>query len=301
MASLAPVVVSTYTRLGHLMRTVEALLANDLASKTSVTFLSDGPRKGDEAAVDKVRDYLSQVSGFGELIVIQRDTNDRVANNRGGMASLLAERGKMIFLEEDIVTAPGFIRYMNEALEFYENKPEVISISGYCPPIDIPSHLTCDNFFMKRFSAWGFATWASKFDPFGFEVDKAEARTLLASKKRLQDFCSRGPDLEGMLKSEVSGEIDALDVKVMFSNFKNNTYCSYPVCSFVQNAGFDGSGMHCGKSNRFDHLSLNTKRSGFEFEQEVFEDPAVLRANFRFRTTSIKQKAKQAFLGLLKN
>jgi hypothetical protein len=51
--------------------------------------------------------------------------------------SMLAHRyGKVIVLEDDLVTSPYFLHYMNEALSIYENDDRVMHIAGYIPPIN---------------------------------------------------------------------------------------------------------------------------------------------------------------------
>ena len=288
--SLAPIGISTYIRIDHLRQTVNALLKNELADQSVVYFFSDAPQEGHERQVAQVREYIRTVKGFSEVVLIERKSNSRVFNNREGMRSVLQKHGRIIFLEEDIVTAPGFLRYMNESLEFYQHNPKVLSVIGYCPPISIPHDLRSDNFFLKRFSAWGFGTWSHKFDPFGFQISETEVSKVFGSIRLRARFKSRGVDMLDMLKREVRGDIDALDVKVMFSNFLNDTYCSYPTESFVQNIGFDGTGVHCGVTNKFVHEGLCEKIKGFSFSEFVEEDERILKENYKFRARGWRSK-----------
>ena len=55
---LAPIGVITYSRLQHLMQTIEALQRNTLAEKSELYIFSDGPKPGDEDKIRKVRDYI---------------------------------------------------------------------------------------------------------------------------------------------------------------------------------------------------------------------------------------------------
>lgn len=293
MDDLAPVCITVYTRLEHIKLTVAALAKNNLAKESTVIFLSDAPRDGDEQAVRNMRSFLSSVQSSGcfkEVRVVKRTTNNRMFNGRDGMREALDEFGKFIYLEEDVVVNQGFLKYMNDALNFYQQDENVISISGYRPPFSIPGDLPNDNFFLKRFNGWGFATWAHKFDPFGFEISEKYAWKVLRSYRLRRQFKSRGPDMVGMLKSELSGKIDALDVKIMFSNFVYGTYCSYPKVSFVQNIGFDGTGIHCGKTDKFLNNTLNQEIKDFNFSTLVEEDSRILRENYKFRSVSIGER-----------
>ena len=135
----APVVTTTYTRLDHLQRTMNALLKNDLAGETPVFVYSDAARCGDEAKVEAVRAYLATVRGFSEFYIVARDHNMGSVPNGVSAVSEVAEKyGVVISIEDDVVTAPGFLRYMNSALEKYRFDYRVFSVSGYCPPIPIP-------------------------------------------------------------------------------------------------------------------------------------------------------------------
>ena len=113
----APVCVSAYARPGHLARTVEALRNNLAAEKHELFVFSDGAKPGDEDKVAAVRRYLRGVKGFKKITVFERIENNRVLNKRGGMKEVLEAYGRIIFLEEDVITAPGFLRFMNEALQ----------------------------------------------------------------------------------------------------------------------------------------------------------------------------------------
>ena len=116
---LAPVGLSVYSRLDHVKQTIQALIRNKMASETMLYIFSDAPQPGDELKVEMVRKFLKTIEGFKKIAIIERTKNSRVKNNRSGIRMLLNEYGRMIFLEEDIVTAPTFLEFMNQALNFY--------------------------------------------------------------------------------------------------------------------------------------------------------------------------------------
>lgn len=291
---LAPVGISVYGRVNHLKQTIAALLQNDLSDQSDVFFFSDAPRPGDEERVAEVRDYLHQVKGFKSVSVIERTTNGRTVNNRTGMEYLLDKYGKMIWLEEDIVTAPGFLSFMKQALERYASHPDVISITGYVPPIKIPEQYEYDAFFLKRFNAWGFGTWRNKFYPLAFSVDPSSFASVLRDRKSLAVLRENGDDLVPMIEMESAGKIDALDVKVMFYQYQKGLYTLYPVQSYVQNIGHDGSGVHCGVSSRFHHDLLSSKTNGFLFPDQVQEHSGLKKAHSSFRKLPLMGKVKSA-------
>jgi len=275
---LAPVGISAYIRTEHLRRTVEALQANTLARQTEVFIFSDGPRPGDERRVAEVRDFSRRIRGFREVHVLERLENSRVRNNRDGIRKLLNEYGQLVWLEEDIVTAPGFLKFMNDALSFYREDERIISICGYSPPISIPARYTEQVFALGRFCAWGFATWREKFDP--YSMTSQEIRLSPRIRRRL---VAQGRDSLRMAQEVASKELDALDVNVMYHQASTGTQTIYPIHSLVQNIGHDGSGCHSGVTARFQHGQLWNKTNGFRFVPNIAIDRRIEKANRHFR------------------
>lgn len=68
--------------------------------------------------------------------LIERSINCGLANNIiDGVTSVINEYGKVIVLEDDLVVSPYFLKYMNDALNMYENEEEVVCIHGYVYPV----------------------------------------------------------------------------------------------------------------------------------------------------------------------
>ena len=281
--NLAPIGVSTYVRLQHLQKIIAALQENTLAQQSELYVFSDAPKAGDELRVAEVRNYLRSVDGFRKVHIIERERNSRIENNRGGMRMLLDRFGKMIFLEEDIVTMPGFLTYMNQALDKYEGDDRIFSVVGYCPPIRIPADYRHDVFFLRRFSAWGFGIWKNRYDSNKYITPEIYEK-FAANKKRVSEFVREGgKDMMIMLKAEAYGQIDAWDVKAMYTQFLNNQYTIYPTQSLTQNIGHDGTGVHCGNTDMF-NVALSDK-STFLLPDDVVIDKRIVKANRKFRAS----------------
>lgn len=277
---LAPIGVSTYSRLEHLQRTIAALRGNRLASESELFVFSDAPRPGDEDKVAAVRGFLRSVDGFKSVTIVERSENSRVANNRGGMKMLLDRFGRTIFLEEDVVTAPGFLSFMNQALDKYEKNDKVFSITGYCPPIAIPADYRFDAFFLRRFNGWGLGIWKDRTELIK-PVSLDEYRHLIGDREMLRKFNrGAGPDIIHGLRLDVKGQIDALDLKMIYAQFLYDKYTVYPSLSLVDNIGMDGSGSHCAASEKFD--ARLSEKLDFNFPEHFLVDEAIVEANYRF-------------------
>jgi len=232
---------------------------NKLATESELYVFSDAPKPGDEEKVKSVRNYLKSVQGFKCVNIIEREENGFVRNYSDGIHMLLDQFGKTIFLEEDIVTASGFIRFVNEALDFYENDDHVFSICGYTPPIEIPKGYKKDVFLSLRFYAWGFGIWKDRYDKIIVDLNEDQFRYLTNDRKKLKRTLSIGRDYFTLIKMVKNGELDALDVKIFFTEIMSSKYNISPTISLVQNIGFDGSGLHCPESSRFDTDLMRSK------------------------------------------
>tara|TARA_R110002167_G_scaffold217236_5_gene422014 strand:- start:420 stop:1352 length:933 start_codon:yes stop_codon:yes gene_type:complete len=286
-SDLAPIGISTYKRSAHLKKTIVALKENPLSRFSDLYIFSDHPNVGDEIEVLRLRKYLKTVTGFKNIEIIERENNSRVKNTREGMKLLLGTYGKMIFLEEDIVTSPRFLEFLNMGLDHYRSNASILSVSGYSPPIRIKKYANSDMYILRRFNAWGFATWQHKFDPYGFELDEKKARNFLENKRHFTESMI-GQDFRSMLTKELNKEIDALDVKISFHQVINDLYTVYPIESLVQNIGFDGTGIHCGKSKKFD-IDFSGNRKMFNFDALPTIRQEIVLAHNEFRKRNIIQ------------
>ena len=251
----APIALFVYKRLSHLQCTVAALQANMLAGESELYVFSDGPRSAFEASqVHAVRSYLDTVTGFGAVHIIAH------AENRGlglsiisGVTEVCRQHGRVIVVEDDLITSPYFLRYMNEALNLYERNSEVISIHGYSYPVagKLP-----ETFFLRGADCWGWATWRRGWDL--FNADGAALLTELERRGMSREF-----DLDGvfgyteMLRQQVAGANDSWAVRWHASAYLANKLTLYPVRSLVRNIGLDGTGTHCDSNIDYDVAVLN--------------------------------------------
>lgn len=243
----APICVSTYARRGHLEQAIGALKKNVDAEKHELFIFSDGPKVGDEAKVEEVRRFIKKIDGFRRVTILERPGNDRVRNNRGGMKEVLDQYGRMIFLEEDIVTAPGFLRFINDALQRYEHEKNVFSVCGWTPRLKKnPKLPEGSSFFSTRFAGWGFGIWADRFAKIK-EIGDKGYREIVTNAPALQRIKRHmGRSVIDLIQADASGRINALDVRACFHQAITGELSLYPYPSLTANIGLDGTGEHCG-------------------------------------------------------
>jgi hypothetical protein len=280
-SEFAPIGLSTYSRLEHLKKTVEALERNTLARQSELYVFSDAPKPGDEESVVKVRNFIKDIDGFKKTTIIERGTSDRIFNNRDGIRLLLEKYGKLIFLEEDIVTAPGFLRFVNAGLNVYETRKDIFAICGYTPPVQLEKFYKKDLYLSPRFSAWGFGIWANRYEKIIFE--KINFDEFVKNSSQVRKFRRGGEDLLRMLKAEAEGSIDALDVKIFYTQFIRNLYTVSPTISLTNNIGHDGTGVHCGITDRFE-VDLSGCSLKLRIDPDIQKDRRVIKSLYRFRS-----------------
>jgi hypothetical protein len=256
----APIVLFVYNRLLHTQNTVQALKANHLSAETNLIIFSDGPRSSEQTKkVESVRNFIKSIDGFKSLRIIERDCNYGLANSIiDGVTKVCNEFGKVIVLEDDIVTSTYFLTYMNDALNHYKNNEKVASIHGYIYPTQgLP-----ETFFLRGADCWGWATWKEKWEL--FNSDGVQLLDGLKRQKLLKRFNFNDTyPYSQMLKDQIDGKNDSWAIRWHASAFLNNLYTLYPGKSLVENIGNDGSGTHCSNTEIFTSNLSDTKISYF--------------------------------------
>ena len=264
---ISPIVLFVYNRPWHTQQTIEALLRNKLSKESELFIYSDNAKGGDSfSKVQEVRDYIKTIKGFKKITIIERNKNWGLASSIiDGVTRIVNQYGKIIVLEDDLITSPCFLRFMNDSLDMYECDKQVASIHGYIYPIDdLPN-----SFFIKGADCWGWATWKSKwnvFEPNGQKLlDELKNRNLVKKANFNGSY-----DFTKMLKDQINGKNNSWAVRWYMSAFLKDMLTLYPGRSYVQNIGFDGKGTHCDTETNFFQVQLNT---GFSPDKiEVIEN-----------------------------
>ncbi len=271
---LAPIVLFTYNRPWHTKQTVEALQNNLYAEQSHLFIFSDGPKtEKDEQRVKEVRKYLKTIKGFKNIEIIERDKNWGLANNIiDGVTKIVNEYGRIIVLEDDIVTSPYFLKYMNEALNRYEDEERVMDISGYMVPIKTDG--LPDTFFLKLAACWGWATWKRAWKYFERNPEK---QIKLLTKEQIKDFnLNNSCDFWSQVVLNYQGKLNTWAIFWYLSVYLNNGLSLHPRESLTKNIGTDGSGTHFSSRTSIFDVELTDKDS-WEFPEEIVEHPLARR------------------------
>lgn len=240
----APILLFVYNRPEHTRRVIESLKANAEAADSELFIYADQARsKTDIQQVSEVRRLIRSTDGFKQVTVIEREKNWGLARNViDGVTTQVNAHGRVIVLEDDLVVAPHFLRFMNDALEMYKNEEKVGHIQA-CDFTKDPS--LPDTFLIRWTGSWGWATWErawKHFNPDGKELlSRLEERHLT----RYFDFNGNYP-FTRMLRRQIAGKNNSWAIRWNASLFLDGILSLNVGKSLVQNTGFDGSGTNCG-------------------------------------------------------
>lgn len=255
--SHAPIALFVYNRPDHTRRTVEALRNNELAASSDLVIFSDAPAAPDAAdAVWEVRQYIRSISGFKTIRLVERAANYGLARSIiDGVTAVVSEYGRIIVLEDDMVTSRFFLQYMNDALEYYANDDQVVCVHGYSYPVKgLP-----ETFFLRDTGCWGWGTWKRGWALFEPDGHKLLAEIKVRGIGKEFDYSGSMPYV-AMLEDQVYGRNDSWAIRWYASAFLRGKLTLHPGRSLVENIGIDGSGRHGEKTDRFFGVDLAQSR-----------------------------------------
>ena len=253
--SYAPILLFVYNRPEHTRRCIQSLLKNSLASESYLFIYADGAKDStQQEAVNEVRNYIRTIQGFKQVTLMERNENWGLARNIiDGVTTQVNRYGKVIVLEDDLVVAPYFLQFMNDALEVYKDEPKVghIQACDFTQDSSLPT-----TFLIKWTGSWGWATWDRAwkyFNPNGKELlQELEERKLT----RIFDFNGKY-GFTRMLRRQIEGKNNSWAIRWNASLFLKDILSLNVGRSLVQNEGFDGSGTNCGGGGLYaSHLYL---------------------------------------------
>lgn len=254
--TLAPVLLFVYNRPLHTRKVIESLRHNSLAADTPLIIYADAAHAPEtEESVAEVRQFLSTINGFKSVKLVIRTENWGLARNViDGVTTVVNEYGRVIVLEDDLVVAPYFLQFMNDALETYQNEERIGHIQA-CDFTNDPS--LPDTFLIRWTGSWGWATWKRAWKH--FNPDGRALLQQLEERKLTHTFDFNGTyPFTRMLRKQIAGQNNSWAIRWNASLFLEGILSLNVGRSLVQNTGFDGTGTHCGGGGLYDsHLWMS--------------------------------------------
>lgn len=311
--NLAPVILFVYNRPMHTRQTLEHLMENELAAESALHIFSDGPKEeaGEEEIrkITEVRETIREKRWCGKVTIKESFINKGLANSViDGVSEILKEYGKAIVLEDDLLTSRYFLTYLNRGLDFYENRKTVFSISADRPPyrhFKIPDDYGYDAFVSLRFFSTGWATWEDRWRQVDWSMDYMDG--FMKKPEQMTSFNRGGADLTRLLFLQKSGQIDSWAIRFVYAHFVNHAVSILPCISYVDNIGFDGSGIHSGYNPSDFRKDITKSVQNPRFPDVIYEDTRIIedfRSFYDRGNKTFKKKIADKlcrFAGLTKN
>lgn len=303
---IAPIVLFVYNRPEHTKKTLQALSNNKLANESILYIYCDGvPSNASSSLIENnnlVKKVIREKQWCKEVNVIEAKKNKGLAASViSGINDTINKHGKVIVLEDDLITTTTFLEYMNISLEKYKNNNNVFQISGYGFPT---TRVKKENssFFLNVTSTWGWATWKRAWDLIDFECKDYEL--LKKDKNLVHEFNFQGAyDYKKMfLKQMESSEISSWGIRFYWNVFKNKALVLYPDKSLVRNIGWDNSGKHKDNYEIFPIKNWDFNYQIYNFPKKIVVDlknQDIIKKYIKKRT-SLKIKAFGYFANFLK-
>ncbi|MBW8050452.1 MAG: glycosyltransferase [Cytophagales bacterium] len=246
LKNLAPIVLFVYNRPEHTQKSLNSLMQNELADQSMLFIYADGPEekasKQDLKKIHEVRKIIREEQWCKNVNIIESDKNKGLADSIiDGVSEIVNKFGKIIVLEDDLVLASGFLKYMNDALELYKDEEKVMHISGYMFPVKdkLP-----ETFFYTPASCWGWGTWTKAWKSFNPSAEYLLAK--INEQGNINRFnVENSYDFYGTLQENTQRAITSWAVRWYASVFLQDGLSLHPARSLVRNIGHDGSGVHC--------------------------------------------------------
>ncbi len=306
----APIVILAYNREDKLKKCIGSLMKTDGHETAEVFVFSDGIRdmadKIQTERVNEVRRFLNELKSghsFGGLHVTERPENIGLAENViSGVSEIIDKYGKVIVLEDDLTVTGDFLTYINGALDFYTNDEKVWSVTGFSEPLKALDSYDHDIYMGYRGCSYGWGTWKDRWDTVDWEMKDFDR--IIYDKKLRKQFERGGSDMTRILKDQKAGIVNSWAIRWCLSQSMQDKYTVYPVRSFVENTGVDGSGTHqrlskhvndnrhtYGETVRFEHLEPDDRISR-EFYRN--HSDIIKRALRSLNPTGIKRQIRRA-------
>jgi len=291
MKNLYPIILFVYNRPWHTEQVLQALQKNELADQSHLIIYADGAKLDatdeQKKQIEKVREVVQKEQWCKTVEYRFAKQNIGCRNSIiAGITEVLKEYEAAIILEDDIVTSPYFLRFMNTTLNFYKDKKSVYSISGMTLPstrFQLPGDYVYDVFVSLRQLNSGWGTWSDRWLPIDWELDFVSS--FIENEAMKNAYIRGGDDLIRMLLEQVEGKSDAWDIQFTYNHFKNHAVSIIPRFSYVDNIGGDGSGTHHFDNNQGLRFDIEQALENPRLLDIIYEDKRIINAFYNAFTS----------------
>lgn len=241
---------------------MKALAGNIGAQETDVYVFSNAPDENssyDKAIIPKIRKDIQRFAcQFHSFELTEREVHTGPNGNMyPGIDDIVGRYGRVIVLEDDIVTAKGFLNYMNQALEQFQSDPDVFSICAYnpvCMEIGIMEDgISYDSFSYEVFRSWGWGIWADRWAL--LKEKKPEFTRIDLEKVHSQGLMYISAIRHDIIHPGICQRY--LDYDLAVRQMAGHQTVIYPVHSMCDNIGMNDTGQTCAEYEGYCNLNFD--------------------------------------------
>ncbi len=153
------IIIPMWNRTKCVKQLLENLLICDFPKNVDIPLIFSVDYNPPKSIIKLIENYIWI---YGEKIIIYHTSKKGLRENILFCGNLTREYESIIILEDDLIVAPSFYNYAQQAIEFYKNEDQIAGISLYSyRNTELgyyrfePLHDYNDVFFMKWPSSWG--------------------------------------------------------------------------------------------------------------------------------------------------
>ncbi len=262
-----------YNRPDHTRIVLESLKKNRL-SKLYV--FADAPKNGQMTAqVEATRQLVRAIDWCDVEIIEHAQNKGNVPNLIFGIQHMLNNHDAAIVLEDDCEVRPDYYAFMTRCLDFYKDDKSIFHVNGYHLPVGVGKDRPWDVYRSPHATSWGYGLWKRSWAHFRMDVNDAREYFRTPQARRILEVV---PNLRQRMDSMFNGVVDSFIYRWNFIINRYGGSCVSPYRSFVRNIGWDGQGVHCGKSKRYNVSTTDWERPvsvDFRLPKDPASDPSM--------------------------
>lgn len=278
LSHLAPIVLITYNRPDHLIKSLKSLKKNKLSKKSTIIIYSDGAKNSeDKKKILKIRKIIKLVKGFKSKKIIERKKNYGTKKNiTNAINESFKKYDKIIVIEDDLIVSKYFLSFMNYCLDRYKDKKNIWHINGWSYPFMKKS--SNDINFLRSMNCWGWATWKDRWKHLSLENERLIKNFTNKQIHKFNIFSTM--DHFSQILRNKRKTLSSWAVYWHATIFLKKGICIYPKFSMVRNIGFDGSGRMSSQYQYKSYINNNFKK--YQFNDNIVLDKKLINQEFLY-------------------
>lgn len=309
--NFSPVIIPAFNRYEHLKKCVDSLAKNKFAPDTELYIgLDFPPNEKYEDGYKKVKTYISTITGFKKINIIERNKNwGAIENIKDLIRIVIAKHDRFIFTDDDNEFSPCFLEYINNGLEKFKDDKTILSIQGFSYPIEYPTSESNVIKMQRYYSDWGYGIWKDRYEILRDTITQGyfdkmfydkKQYALLKKKSRKNYIYAFGlcsPEKTSFRINPIRPNIRPMDYTSSIFQCVNNMYSIMPKTTLVKNNGWDNSGIHCAANSPIARLFIDQKLDNKDtYKEFIIDEKETNLVNKKVDKSLIGEYSKKTYI-----